>query len=129
LKLREIDRATGNRAEVIWYQRPNVIGYRGSDYSVVPVGDAAGIKAALSGACGVRGVVRKEREVWLYDNVRIHLDRIEELGSFVEFEAVMSESEDEAASLSRLDRLCAALGVREQDRVAQSYADLVLACK
>jgi predicted adenylyl cyclase CyaB len=99
---------------------------------VVPVGDAAGIKAALSGACGVRGVVRKQREVWMYENVRIHLDRVEQLGTFIEFEAVMGEGEDdddEGASLARLERLSALLGVHEEDQVAGSYSDLVFACK
>src|SRR6266568_3430237 len=56
LKLREIDQ---NRAELIWYQRPDSIGYRGSDYTIVPAPDPGALKAALAAACGLRGEVRK----------------------------------------------------------------------
>jgi adenylate cyclase class IV len=48
---------------------------------------------ALSTALGVRGVVRKHRHVILIDNTRVHLDEVEGLGSFIEFEVVLEESE------------------------------------
>lgn len=121
LKLREYASA----AELIWYERPDGVEYRGSDYYVVPVADAALLNAALSAACGVRGVVRKHRELFLYHNLRIHLDRVEELGNFIEFEAVMGEAEDERASRQRLDELHRALKIRDEDHESGSYSDLM----
>ena len=35
---------------------------------------------------GLRGIVRKERSLWLWRHTRIHLDRVEGLGDFLELE-------------------------------------------
>jgi predicted adenylyl cyclase CyaB len=88
------------------------------------VEDPSGLKVLLGAILGVRCVVRKERELGLYENVRIHLDRVEGLGSFVELEAVYDpEREDEGAQREKLRFLRDALGIRDEDLVAQSYAD------
>ena len=122
LKLREID---SQRAELIWYDRPDALEYRGSHYIVVPVPDPTALKAALVAANGLRGEVRKDRDLWMFHNVRIHLDQVVGLGSFIEFEAVMSEGEDEAASHQRLNDLHTALQISESDHQAGSYSDLL----
>jgi len=111
LKLRETTRADGVRdatptATLIAYRRPDSGDVRASDYHLVPVADPALLKSALSQALGVRGEVRKRREVLMHHNVRIHLDEVEGLGTFVELEAVISDHPDEALSRSRLDALC-----------------------
>src|SRR5205823_14349078 len=88
LKLRETIGVTP--AELIWYDRSNEAKFRPSDYRLVAVNDPAGLKAALGAAMGLRGEVRKIRRLMLWGNVRIHLDEVEDLGSFVEFEAVLA---------------------------------------
>src|SRR5690242_457623 len=55
LKLREITTANGSSAELIAYQRSDSAEFRDSRYYVVPVPDAALLKAALNAACGLRG--------------------------------------------------------------------------
>ncbi|MGK3856667.1 class IV adenylate cyclase, partial [Enterococcus faecium] len=80
LKLREID---GQAAVLIWYDRPDHDAARLSKYHLVPVADPAALKAALTDALGVRGEVRKRREIYLWHNVRIHLDEVAGLGSFL----------------------------------------------
>jgi predicted adenylyl cyclase CyaB len=122
LKLREHE---AGRAELIAYSRPDHPEFRASEYHVVPVPNPAELKAALALALGVRGEVRKRRELYLWHNVRIHLDDVDGLGTFVEFEAVMSPGEAESGSMERLRVLSKSLGVRDQDRVAQSYSDLL----
>ena len=121
LKLRRID---GTLAELIWYDRPDDDGLRTSTYRRVPVPDADALHAALGSALGVRGEVRKRREVWHWHNVRIHLDEVDGLGRFLEFEAVIDEASDEAISLERLEALGRALGLDPADDVAGSYADV-----
>ena len=125
LKLREITTANQSSAELIWYHRPDGVEFRGSNYYVVPVPDAALLKSALIASNGLRGEVRKQRDVYLLHNVRIHLDRVDKLGNFIEFEAVMSEGEDDAASIARLDQLHAALGMKPGDHERGSYSDLL----
>lgn len=122
LKLREID---GAPAELIAYDRPDRGGARASAYQLVAVLDPGGLKSALAGALGVRGEVRKRRAIYLWHNVRIHLDDVAGLGTFVEFEAVLAPGEDEAAAHARLEELCRALGVRPDDHLGPSYADLL----
>ena len=121
LKLRE---TTGKPAELIWYERADRAEFRGSDYRLVPVPKPAALKAALDAALGRRGTVRKRRALLMWHNVRIHLDDVAGLGTFLEFEAVLSDREDAATAHERLATLADALGVRAEDRIAQSYADL-----
>ena len=86
----------GGQAELIWYDRADEKGIRGSAYSRTPITDPTGLRAVLATAVGMRGEVRKVRELWLWHNVRIHLDEVAHLGTFVEFEAVIDEGNDEA---------------------------------
>ena len=76
LKLREIE---GQPAVLIWYDRTDAAAAKLSTYHLVPVGDAALLRTALTAALGVRGVVRKRREIHLWKNIRIHLDEVEGL--------------------------------------------------
>src|SRR5262249_9643614 len=110
---------------LISYNRPDQPGVRSSSYRLVPVPNPAALEAALSAALGLRGRVRKRRAIYFWHNVRIHLDEVTGLGTFIEFEAVLSESEDEAASQAHLAELCRALAVDPADSLAPSYADLM----
>lgn len=118
-KLRETE---GREAELIWYDRPDLAEARDSVYHVLRVPQAAEMKDALARALGVRRVVRKRRRLWMWENVRIHLDAVEGLGTFVEFEAVM-EGEDEGASHARIAALREAMGLGAP--VAGSYGEMM----
>jgi predicted adenylyl cyclase CyaB len=124
LKLREQEgRAV---AELIAYDRPNEAAVRASDYQLVAVPDPAALKSALARALGIRVVVAKQRTLWMWHNVRIHLDRVESLGTFLEFEAVLaSPDEPDGPSRERLDQLTRVLRIRDEDRIAVSYSDLL----
>ena len=122
LKLREI---VGVRAELIWYDRTDAAEARNSDYRLTPVSHPAELAASLGAAVGVRGTVRKSRHLLLWHNVRIHLDDVAGLGTFVEFEAVMSPGETEAEGHRRVAQLCAVLSLTPGDRLETSYSDLL----
>jgi predicted adenylyl cyclase CyaB len=121
LKLREIE---GKPAYLIAYDRPDRNMVRASAYHLIPVADPSEMKAALTAALGVRGEVRKRREIYLWHNVRIHLDEVAGLGRFIELEAVLSDSEGEAGSQHRLDELCSALAITPSETLGPSYVDL-----
>jgi len=122
LKLREI---VGVRSELIWYDRSNEATTRKSDYRLTPISHPDELKASLAAALGTRGEVKKRRHVLLWHNVRIHLDEVESLGSFVEFEAVITAGEDEQTGHERLKYLCEILKIFPADYLDSSYADLM----
>ena len=122
LKLREINEES---ATLIFYQRPDQAAARICNYQLVPVPNPAPLKTALSAALGIRGVVRKRREIYFWHNVRIHLDEVAGLGTFVEFEAVLGPEDDERLAQERLDQLCRLFGISPGDLLGRSNADLL----
>jgi adenylate cyclase class 2 len=123
LKLRESSLSGG---QLIPYRRPDRRGPRRSDYRVIPVEDPASLRELLIGLLGLHRVVTKQREIWLYENVRIHLDRVEGLGTFLELEAVFDGSPDgENAQRARIDFLMRELGIAEAELIGTSYEALV----
>lgn len=122
LKLRE---SLLSGAELIFYTRADVAEARESYYETCPVQDPEGLKAILKRALGVQAVVAKRREIFVIGNVRIHLDKVQELGTFVELEgmvenpAELMEVADEVRGLQR------ALGIDNQSLVKESYSDLL----
>ena len=123
LKLREIDH---RQAQLIWYDRPDQHSAKGSDYLIVDVADAATMKGALEAAFAIAVIVAKRREILLFENVRIHLDDVARLGSFIEFEAVLTPDCDEATGRRKVDFLQATFGVQPCDLIAGSYADMMV---
>jgi predicted adenylyl cyclase CyaB len=123
VKLRTCGRAP---AELIRYERPEAAGVRTSAYEVLPVRDDAA-EACLVPKTPPLVVVRKRRELWLLDNVRVHLDAVAGLGSFVELEAVVDAAHDEETCRAQVERLLAALGIAVADCIRASYGDLLRA--
>ena len=122
LKLRQID---GLRAELVWYARADEEGPKPSDYQLVPLQNPETLKAALAAALGIRAVVEKRREIFLYHSVRIHLDDVVGLGRFLEFEAVLGPETDETAGRALLDSLMRHFAISPADLLANSYGEMV----
>jgi predicted adenylyl cyclase CyaB len=121
LKLREED----GRAELIAYHRPDIAAERESSFHRVAVADPAALAAALAATLGIVAVVGKERRLFIWQGVRIHLDRVAGLGDFVEFEAPLGAGSPIGSARSLLAVLASRLGIREEDRVAVGYVDLI----
>lgn len=122
LKLRE---ERPGRPILIQYARPDDLAAKTSRYRLIAVDDAATCRAGLAEALGVRVVVEKERRLFVWRDVRIHLDAVAGLGTFVEFEAVAPAASDLALERERVALLTEELGVRGEDLVAEGYADLI----
>ena len=122
LKLREIN---STRAELIWYCRENSAESKQSNYTLVPVADPAALKQALTGAYGEWLVVEKHREIYLWQNVRIHLDDVRQLGTFLEFEAVLSEQHVAGEGHRQLEYLTEQFELAPTDLLEGSYSDLL----
>lgn len=70
-------------------------------------------------------VVKKAREVWMHENVRIHLDTVDGLGAFLEFEAMVSKRHEIAACHEAVARLRALLTPALGEPISSSYSDLL----
>lgn len=121
LKLRQF--ADGS-AELIHYHRPDVEQAKASDYVRVPVADPAALRDALARGCGIAGHVRKRRWLLLAGATRIHLDRVEGLGDFMELEVVLREDQSDDEGRVIAQQLMQRLGLADAPRLAGAYLDL-----
>jgi predicted adenylyl cyclase CyaB len=122
LKLREQE---GARPHLIAYERPDGAGARESRYRIIEINQPEELKAALHGTLGTKVVVAKERRLFFWEGVRIHLDRVAGLGDFIEFEAVAAAGSDLSREEARVMALRRSFEIDEADLVAGSYCDMV----
>jgi adenylate cyclase class 2 len=137
LKLREIvdygtqpsdasaARTKRSRTELISYDRLDEYEAKESFYQRVEITDPARVRE-LKSQMGTRAVVFKRREVFLYHNVRIHLDEVANLGTFLEFEAVLGGSIDAISGRAQVALLEDEFSIDLDDLVESSYIDLLL---
>ncbi len=123
LKLRDFG---DGRGELIHYERADDSGPKLSDYVRAPTSDAAALREALSRAHAVIGRVRKTRLLLLVGSTRIHLDRVEGLGDFIELEVVLRPEQGAQDGAAIAEALMTQLGVRQAQRLAGAYLDLLL---
>jgi homotetrameric cytidine deaminase len=121
LKLREEE---PGGATLIQYDRPDAAQARESRYRLTRVQDPDDLRASLDAALGTLVVVEKERRLLLWDGVRIHLDTVEGLGSFVELEGVAPADSDLGPEREKVAHLQAKLGISEV--LTDSYSDRLL---
>ena len=122
LKLRRLTKDSG---QLIYYTRPDQEGPKRSDYHISHTSDPANLKRVLELACGIRGIVRKTRYLYLVGQTRVHLDDVEGLGQFMELEVVMEEGQSDAEGQTIAEDLMARLGVKKTDLLEGAYMDLL----
>jgi homotetrameric cytidine deaminase len=111
-------------SELIAYRRPDGAEATESTYVRAPVPESVG--EALDAALGTTVVVAKRRRLFLFEGVRIHLDEVDGLGSFIEFEAVLPDAGDLETAHAKVARLRSELGIEDDDLVSVGYADLLI---
>jgi predicted adenylyl cyclase CyaB len=127
LKLREIE---GRVVQLIAYERADRPDAKASDYRLVNIishaGAASALRELLDAALGTLVVVEKSREIFLYHNVRIHLDEVAQLGTFIEFEAVVGDAADDATAHEQVAWLTRQFEIGAADLISGSYSDMLL---
>lgn len=122
LKLRAFSDDVG---ELIYYRRANRHGPKESFYVRSPTSSPATLRESLTLAYGQAGRVRKHRTLFLVGRTRIHLDRVEGLGDFLELEVVLDEGEATEVATREADDLMATLGVGRSQFIDCAYVDLL----
>jgi homotetrameric cytidine deaminase len=114
-------------SELIAWGRPNVSEPKESTYVLAPVSEPEPMLEALEYALGPSVVVvSKRRHLFMWEGVRIHLDEVDELGRFLELEAVLPDAGDVSEAHDKLARLRRELGVEDDALVSGGYAHLLL---
>ena len=121
LKLRTV---AGEPGELIAYVRASGSEPRPSDYDIAPVDDPAKLERVLTRSLGVRGVVKKTRTLHLWRHTRIHLDRVDGLGDFMELETVVQGITPEEAR-AETHAVIGALALDPDDFLDRPYLELL----
>ena len=122
LKLRDFSDGSG---ELIFYKRSKTEGPKTCFYEIIPTDAVHSLHKLLSKAYGQIGRVRKNRTLYMIGRTRVHVDQVEELGTFVELEVVLKEDESEVVGMREARELMAALGIEENALIDLTYVELL----
>lgn len=122
LKLRTF---TPTEGELIFYRRADMAGPKESFYVRTPAANPASLRECLRLAYGEIGRVVKHRTLYLVGRTRVHLDRVEGLGHFLELEVVLQEGEPLEVGIQEAHSLMAQLGVDPSRLIEDAYIDLL----
>ena len=125
LKLRVFSAEQG---ELIFYRRPDQPGPKECSYCIAPTTAPDSLRETLGRAYGIAGRVRKQRTLFMIGRTRVHLDRVEDLGDWLELEVVLKEDETSAAGITEARELMAKLGIEPAQLVEGAYVDLLASC-
>lgn len=129
LKLRVESSGDPRSAHLIAYHRPDQDAARISHYEIYFTNQPERLKETLSHTCAIIAEVIKARELYLTRNTRIHLDTVQDLGTFVEIEVVMDPNETEEDAQREFRRVADALGLNTDWIEPAAYVDLLIRTK
>lgn len=75
---------------------------------------------------GVEKIIKKKRAIFLYENVRIHLDQVESLGHFFKLEAVYETDSAENLKIQeqKIEYLMYKFEIEPEDLLRGSYREM-----
>jgi adenylate cyclase class IV len=122
LKLRAFSNGTG---ELIYYRRANQSGPKESFYLLSPTSAPDSLRESLSLAYGQAGRVRKQRVLFIVGRTRVHLDKVERLGHFLELEVVLANGEPSDAGVREARELMEHFEIKPNQLIDDAYVDLL----
>ena len=122
LKLRE-----GNiENSLINYEREDYAGAKESRVILYRHTPDVSLKEILTKQLGVKVVVKKKRRIYFVENVKIHFDQVEHLGTFIEVEAIDEKGTFTTDELKeQCNRFFNFFGLEKEDIIAKSYSDMI----
>jgi predicted adenylyl cyclase CyaB len=122
LKLRAFSTDAG---ELIFYRRVNQAGPKESFYLRSLTTSPETLRESLTLAYGQIGRIRKYRTLYLVGRTRVHLDRVEGLGHFLELEVMLVDDEPAEQAIREASELMDQLGIQPEQLIEGAYIDLL----
>jgi len=119
LKLREVDGEPTSM--LVYYDREDIPDLKESDIIILETDDPPTLKAILQRSLGIKVTVTKQREIYHHQGTQIHLDNVEDLGTYIEFERPITDLPEDRKNL---EELMEKLKIRPGDLITGSYSDL-----
>lgn len=107
---------------LIKYLRDENADNRWSNYELLKL-EGDNPRKYLSDLMTEKIVVNKKRKLFIYDNTRIHLDEVENLGKFIELETKVIDSEENAER--RFKELVKLLNLNLNKQIRSGYKELI----
>ncbi|XP_034257039.1 uncharacterized protein LOC117654484 [Thrips palmi] len=123
LKFREEE---GRTPQLVFYDRPDEEGPKLSNFECCELPVGTNLVSVLSQAINVKGVLKKSRTLCMIGQTRVHIDRVEGLGDFMELEVQLTEEQTVEEGDRIAKDLMEKLGVSKDDLIQGAYMDHVL---
>lgn len=111
---------------LVQYHRPDVAGPKLSEFNVLDVNEPLKLNQMLQSSLGILGEVKKTRYLFLHEQTRIHLDRVDGLGTFLEFEVCLKLEETIEHGTSIANELRKTFDIDDGDLLTKAYMDELL---
>lgn len=120
LKLRIINE---KNSDLIYYNRKEKNRERVSNFVISSTLNSKELNFILSEQFEVMVIVNKQREIFVKDNIRIHLDTVHKLGKFLEIEIMFKDLNKAKKLMAELKDL---FNLSPKDFIKSSYSDLLI---
>jgi predicted adenylyl cyclase CyaB len=121
LKLREIE---GERiSKLVYYEREDAQRPKTSDVIILETEDPETLNTILERTLGTWVTINKRREIYQHEGTKIHLDEVDGLGTFIEFERKIQDLKKDRQVL---EALIERLEIKKEGLIRGSYSDLKL---
>ena len=126
LKLRVF---SANSGELIYYKRGDTLDPKPSHYLISKTSDPVSLRAVLAASLDTVGQVRKRRTLFMVGNTRVHLDEVEDLGTYIELEVVLNKDTSTKDGKEIALALMNKLHIDPANLVKGAYIDMINAAK
>lgn len=97
-----------------------------SQFNVLETENPKLLEQILDESIGIKGRVKKIRYLFMYKQTRIHLDKVENLGNFMEFEVALQPDETIEYGTEIAQFLIKEFGIKDEDLMTGAYLDELL---
>ena len=119
-------RIENEKESLIYYNRNEKGKTRWSEYDFLKFIDGGGGEF-FKRIFKMEVTVQKKRELYYYDDTRIHLDNVKSLGNFLELETLVVNGKTDAQI--RFKKIIELLNLNTENQIRKSYRDLLLESK